>query len=350
MTKPRPPHLHHEKARARRVWYVRIGKGPRVRLYGAYGSADFWREYHDAVATQLPSGRRARALAHTLGWLITQYRQSGAWASLAHSTRGQRESFLKSIEEAYGREPIEALTKGTIVRSMDKRRDKPEAANLLLKTLRSLFAWAVDADLTKLDPTQGVNKIVVRTAGHAPWTADDIARFRAHWPIGSRERLAFEIMANTGLRRGDAAKLGRQHVRDGLISIAAGKTGSPVFVPVTGELQSALDAAPKTGLAYITGANGQPMTPAALGMWFLKACRAAGVAKSAHGLRKADAVAVAEAGASEHELMARFGWSSQQMASLYTKAASRKRLALEAGRKREQSLPAQPKNAPHKDG
>lgn len=345
--KPRPPHLHHERARSRRVWYVRVGKGKRVRLYAAYGSAEFWREYHDAVAQVLPSGKRTKPLTHSLGWLIAQYRQSAAWGALAFTTRGQRESFLKSIEQEYGRESIDALTKGTVVRSMDKRRQTPEAANLLLKTLRSLFSWALDADLVKVDPTVGVNKIAVKTAGHVPWTAEDLAAFRSRWAIGTKERLAFEIMANTGLRRGDAVKLGRQHIKDGLISITTGKTGSPVFVPVNAELQAALDAAPKDALVFITGANGGPMNAPAFGVWFTKACLAAGVDKTAHGLRKADAVAVAEAGASEHELMARFGWSSQQMASLYTKAASRKRLALEAGRKREQGLPARSENAPH---
>jgi integrase len=48
---------------------------------------------------------------------------------------------------------------------------------------------------------------------------DDIERFETRWPLGSRERIAFDVLLYTGLRRGDAVKLGRQHVRDGVFRI-----------------------------------------------------------------------------------------------------------------------------------
>jgi len=49
---------------------------------------------------------------------------------------------------------------------------------------------------------------------------------------------------------------------------------------------------------------------------------------SAQGLRKAGAtLAAGENGATEHQLMAIFGWSSAKMAELYTRKARRKRLA-----------------------
>ena len=61
---------------------------------------------------------------------------------------------------------------------------------------------------------------------------------------------------------------------------------------------------------------------------FRAACNAAGVQKSAHGLRKIAATRAAEAGATVAELEAMFGWSGGGMASLYTKTADRRRLAL----------------------
>jgi hypothetical protein len=64
---------------------------------------------------------------------------------------------------------------------------------------------------------------------------------------------------------------------------------------------------------------------------FKDACVAAGITdKSAHGLRKLSATLWAERGATEHELMAMFGWLTPQMASLYTRTAARKKLALNA--------------------
>jgi hypothetical protein len=60
---------------------------------------------------------------------------------------------------------------------------------------------------------------------------------------------------------------------------------------------------------------------------FREACRAAGVAKSAHGVRKIGATRAAENGATVAELEAIFGWQGGGMASLYTRAADRARLA-----------------------
>ena len=54
-----------------------------------------------------------------------------------------------------------------------------------------------------------------------------------------------------------------------------------------------------------------------------------GVAKSAHGLRKAAATNAANHGATVAELEAIFGWAGGQMASHYTRSANRR--ALSAG-------------------
>jgi len=67
--------------------------------------------------------------------------------------------------------------------------------------------------------------------------------------------------------------------------------------------------------------------------WFRDACRAAGVAGSPHGLRKAAATRAADNGATEAELEALFGWRGGDMASLYTRAANRARLATGAADK-----------------
>ena len=71
------------------------------------------------------------------------------------------------------------------------------------------------------------------------------------------------------------------------------------------------------------------MTKESFGNAFADACRAAGVNKSAHGLRKIGATRAANNGATV-ALNAIFGWSGGKMAALYTQAADRERLAREA--------------------
>ena len=71
------------------------------------------------------------------------------------------------------------------------------------------------------------------------------------------------------------------------------------------------------------------------GNLFRDACRAAGVPGSAHGLRKIAATRAANAGATVAQLEAIFGWQGGTMASLYTRDADRRRLAIEAMHKLE---------------
>jgi integrase len=103
-----------------------------------------------------------------------------------------------------------------------------------------------------------------------------------------------------------------------------------VTIPILPELQATLDAGPTGDLAFIaTTGNGNPLTKESLGNLFAEACKAAGVRKSAHGLRKAAATNAANHGATVAELEAIFGWAGGQMASLYTRSANRR--ALSAG-------------------
>jgi integrase len=75
------------------------------------------------------------------------------------------------------------------------------------------------------------------------------------------------------------------------------------------------------------------------GNWFRTQCDAAGLTKcSAHGLRKIGAVRAAENGASEHELMALFGWENAEMARIHTRKAAQKRMAVSAAAKMQKGM------------
>jgi integrase len=329
--RPRPPHLHRDVSRHGEVrWYVRKGKGPRVRIRAAYGTPEFSAEYAAAVSGKAASEAR-RPGAGTFGWLVARYRDSGAWATLSTATRRQREAILKHLVEAVGRDPADSVTRAEIKAGMDRRRDRPAAARHFLETLRHLYAWAADAELVAVNPTNDVKTPRKSTDGHHTWTDEEIAAFEERWPLGTRERVAFDVLLYTGLRRGDAVRFGRPHVRDGRAKLRTEKTGEEVSFPVVPSLAASIAAGPCGELTFIAGERGRPMTKESFGNWFREACAAAGVPGTAHGLRKAAAVRLAEGGASEHELEAVFGWRGGGMASLYTKKARRDRTGLRAG-------------------
>jgi integrase len=144
------------------------------------------------------------------------------------------------------------------------------------------------------------------------------------------QRVWLDVLLYTGLRRGDAVRVGRQHARGG--SIKTEKSGFTVEVPVIvlPVLQVTLDAGPCGDLAFIAGANGRPLTKESFGNKFRDACKAAGVPGSAHGVRKLAATRMANNGATEAQLMAVFGWTDPKMAAHYTRTANRRRLAADS--------------------
>lgn len=330
MPRPRPPHLMREVTRHGAVsWYVRKGRGPRIRLKGEYGSEEFWAAYREALEGKAPT-QRPQASPHTLEWALDRYRASSTWARLSVATRRQRENIFKSIIAAAGKERFCDIDKASIIAGRERRAATPHSANVYLKAMRAFYGWACgDGALATEDPTKGVAllKGANDDVGFHTWTEEEMARFEARWPIGTRERLAYDVLLYTGLRRGDAARVGRQHVRDGVIEIKAEKTGEDLFIPVLPPLAASIAAAPTGDLTFIVGADGKPFVKESFGNWFRDACRAAKCPGSAHGLRKAGAVRVAEAGASTREMMALFGWTNGKMADVYTRAADRRRLA-----------------------
>jgi integrase len=335
-----PPFLHRQTTRHGRViWYFRRGKGKRVRLPDQFGSPEFWAAFAAAAGPGAKAGKSPPS--GTFAWAVYLYRQSQTWASLSSATRRQRDNIFARTTKTHGDTPLSAWRRGDIAAGRDRRAATPSAARHFVETLRGLFQWLLEASLVAEDPTAGVHVARPRTEGFAAWTPSDEAAFRARWPLGTRERVAFEVLRQTGLRRGDAVRVGRPHVRDNVIRLSTEKTGERVAVAVSAELARALAAGPIGDLTFIATSAGAPMTKEGFGNWFREAVRAAGINKSAHGLRKAAATADALAGWSDAELDAKFGWQGRKMASLYTKAASRERLSLAAAERteREREVP-----------
>jgi integrase len=330
MPRPRLPHLRHEKNRhGEWCWYFRKDDGPRTRLYGAYGSKRFRAEY-DAALKGEPSPKNA-PVSGTLRWLVARYRESGKYTALKESTRRTRDNIFAAMlaNADTANTQFVKLKRKHIERAMDKRASTPNAANNFLIVMRQMFEWAVANDHIKENPCEGVAAIKVRTDGFHSWTVAEVEKFRDRHPLGTKARLALDMLLYLGLRRSDVILAGRQHVKNEVLSLQTTKTGAWVHVPILPALRASIDATETGDLAFLTSAKGQPFpSGGAFGNWFKERCREAGIGHcSAHGLRKAGATMAADDGASERELMAMYGWGRSSTAEVYTKAADKKRLA-----------------------
>ena len=92
-----------------------------------------------------------------------------------------------------------------------------------------------------VDPLAGVKLVSIKSNGHHPWEPEECAQFEAHHAVGTRARLAYELLLQVGQSRCDVVRMGRQHVRNGTLSLKRQKTGVAFDVPVMPALQEAID-------------------------------------------------------------------------------------------------------------
>lgn len=342
MPRPRPPHLHRETSRhGRTVWYVRVGKGPRTRIAAELGTDEFDAHYRAAIEGK-PRPKASEPVHGSLAWLVKRYRETTAWAALSAATKRQRENIFVHVLEKAGHELCSRITSDTITSGRERRASTPAQARNFLDAMRGLFRWAKEAKHVRSDPTAGVkNPPRKKGDGFRPWCEEDVAAFYKRWPIGTRQRVWLDVLLYTGLRRGDAVRIGRQHMRDGIATIKTEKSCETVEVtlPILPTLAATIKAGPCGELTFIAGKSGRPLTKESFGNDFREACRKAGVPGSAHGVRKIAAATAAVNGATTEQLKAIFGWTSDAMAALYVKSANRRRLAIEAMHKLN-SIPA----------
>jgi integrase len=342
--------------------YVRVPGRPKVRLREKLWTPKFWAAYQAAVAGDpLPSARRkgaavarsegrsGRVVAESLRALCVDYYASPEFKRLGANTRAVRRALLESIcqftfrsgKPPWGEGPYRMMEARHVRRLRDAwaapgPKGGYDAANGRLKALRQLFAWALEAGLADRNPARDVKYLKGKPGGFHTWTVEEVRRFEARHPIGSKARLALALLLFTGVRRSDVVRLGRQMIgRDGWLHFTEAKGASRQVkdraLPVLPELRAVLEATPSGHMTFLVTAFGKPFTAAGFGNWLRDRCDEAGLRHcSAHGLRKAGATIAADNGATEHQLMAIFGWDSPKQAATYTRHANRKRLAGDA--------------------
>ena len=132
--------------------------------------------------------------------------------------------------------------------------------------MRGLFRWAHKAGHVKQDPTAGVERTArPRNEGFKAWDEADVSVYEQRWPLGTRQRVGLDVLLYTGLRRGDAARIGRQHIRDGVAYLKTEKTDTQVALPIPPALVQTLAAGPCGDLSFIAGVRGRPMTKESFG-------------------------------------------------------------------------------------
>lgn len=298
---------------------------------------DFLRAY--AEAGNEPVQHKGKA--GSIDALCVHWLGSRDFKGRKESTRIVWERILGMFRASYGPGMVKDLRPDHIQK--DLRKVSPGAAKGRRTLWRALMKFAVEEGYRADNPAKAVSIPKYEQSPHIAWTQDDIDRFRAHWPTGTPQRQAMEVVYWTGARCVDARVLGWQLVSDGVLAFTQEKTGGeacvPINVPVDNFLETDRDhflASVGPDLIWIHTRTGRPRSQKGLSQYISKAATDAGLPRelTAHGLRKARAAKLAENGWSANRIGAWTGHESLAEIAHYTRSADKKAMIQRTERNR----------------
>lgn len=328
---------HYLDRHGRMRWRFRK-KGFSRELGTDYGSDEFKRRYSEAEAECIGAKKHGagatRTLPGSLSDLVASYYKSPEWRGLSESTKRTYRGPIEALRAKHGDKPIAGLERRHVMAIVSERHATPAAANNLRKRLAQLLDHAIALDWIKSNPARMVKPYRIEGQGFHAWDEGEIARFFEFHEPGSVPHRAVTLMLYTGAARVDAVKLGPWNVRGDRIEYRRQKTirsnGQLVTIPIHPDLAEVLFSLPDDR-PFLATAYGKARSADGLGNVMREWCDAAGLkACSSHGLRKACARRLAEAGASAHEIMAVTGHKTLAEVQRYTESAMREGLADEA--------------------
>jgi integrase len=317
----------------------------------ALGTEDFRIEYRafmsgaeDPVAVAIE-----RTVPGSINDLVTRYFATPSRLGPSATTQSKVRRIIGNFRDEYGALPAARVTFEHIDKIIGKKLERrmeqtakglrpvggPEAARKLRKELVRLFDFAVKLGMVPTNPVTHSDRVKVeagkRSKGAHTWTEVEIAQYREHHALGSKARLAMELMLWTGQRRIDAIRMGRQHIVNGRIKVTQSKGGTELWIPVAPSLLESIVAMPtsqKGHLCFLLTDYGKPFTNPGFGNWFREQCDAAGLPQcSAHGLRKAMMRRLAELHLGNQSLKSVSGHVNDAEVAVYTREVDQRTMA-----------------------
>lgn len=212
-----PEFVHRVRSKGKVYTYYRRD-GQRIPIKGEEGSAQWYRNYADIHETFQQPGRQ-RPSDGSFAALISAYKTSPEFLQeIGPKTRKDYARYMDRLAKDYGHLAVKTMPRAFIFKLRDKFAKTPRTANYYVQVVRLLMTYAVDRGWRDDNPALRPKQL--RTGpGHQPWEEWQIAAFRKHWTPGTLERVAFELLLNTGQRGQDIPHLTRNHYRNGWISV-----------------------------------------------------------------------------------------------------------------------------------
>ena len=318
------------KANGKVYFYFRRS-GARAPLPGPYNSPKFLEVYwalRNRPAPRVEIGAD-RTKPGSVNAAIVAFYKSLTFTKNKPITQRTDRNILEAFRARYSDLSIATLDQGHIEMIVGRKAGKPSAQRNLLRVLRVLLSFAVSQKMRRDNPALGIKLAPIKTSGYHSWTEEELRQYEARFPVGSKPRLALDLLLYTAGRRTDVVALGPPNMRYGRFIFTASKNGAELNIPVAEPLAATIAATPMIGVkTFLVTEYGKPFTPAGFGNWFRQRCDEAGLPRcSAHGLRKAFLRRMAEAGCSEDYIASISGHKDYREIRTYVQAANKAKMA-----------------------
>jgi integrase len=261
----------------------------------------------------------AKGGAGTVGDMIARYLDSPEFAALAPATRKLYPQGLNPLLDHPRIRHLDARTirRSDIMTMRDGLASRPGMADLFVTAVGSVYKWGIDRDLVEINPAQRIPRL--SKGEHRRWTADEVEAILVRGlPVW---RMAAALALFTGQRQGDVIAMRWADYRHGLIYVKQAKTKTPLTIPAHPLLVRALGEWPRRTETILFTQYGTPFTGNGFRTsWRLERERL-GIKATWHGLRKTAAAALAEQGATAHEIASITGHRSLREIERYTREA-----------------------------
>lgn len=329
MPRKLPPHVERNFVKGRAYLYFRMGRGKRVRLPDDPTTDDFKKAYADCLSGALkPRQRFEGAKPHSIAALIASYKSSNAYRKLRDTTKSSYSTPLEMLREEHGNRTVAGMTKqGIEEKILAPYADRPGQQLAVLKILRILInhAMSLTPQWLASDPSTGIER--PKGGEFRAWTDAEMEAFERRWPLGTKQRTAYELMLNVGAARSDVHAITWPQFDDGEANYSRSKTGVDVNTGQTQRLRNALAAWSRKHITILYTEFGKPFSVKGFGNFMRDAIDKAGLPLGCkpHGLRKTLGRRLADAGVSAHDIMAALGHKTLTEAQRYTREADRRR-------------------------
>lgn len=270
----------------------------------------------------------AQEQGDTMRALLRAFEDSPEWGVRSKHTQTQYLIYLRPWLKVADTAPRD-VTRRDILAARDAiaKTRGAGAATAFGRVTSSLFGWAQDRGWVDFNPAA---RLRVLPGGSLPaWSEAHIAAALEHLPEELRRVVVLAL--HTGQRRGDLCSMTWATYDGATIRLRQAKTGTALVLPVHPDLRRELEAwkTTRTGVHILHSPRTHAWTAPHLSREMRRALREIGLPPrlNVHGLRKAAARRLAEAGATTHEIAAVTGHRSLQMVQHYTTSADQERMA-----------------------